>query len=83
MEQLNFIDNKTQTLSLEELELTYKEDYPNGLPMGGIYHCVLIRSVIAMLEKYGLKCDEPEIVAADNREKYRPGVTVSQSLAEQ
>ena len=23
MEQLNFIDNKTQTLSLEELELTY------------------------------------------------------------
>ena len=83
MEQLNFIYNKTQTLSLEELELTYKEDYPNGLPMGGIYHCVLIRSVMAMLEKYGLKCDEPEIVAADNREKYRPGVTVSPALAEQ
>ena len=43
---LDFSRNKTQELSLADLAKTYIENYPNGEPVGGIYHYVLINEML-------------------------------------
>lgn len=81
MKQLDFTQRNVEVLTLEELSQTYKENYPNGLPVGGMYHFVLMNQLIEMLEKAGFNPKVEEIFAANNREKYRPGVTISDAVA--
>ena len=74
--QLDFSKNKTQELTLEDLEKTYIEDYPNGQPVGGIYHYALIQAILEKLKAAGLKPEVQQITAADNGDRQRPGVTI-------
>lgn len=80
---LDFSVNKTQELSLENLAKTYSENYPNGEPVGGIYHYVLIQAILEKLEKAGLKPEVMQITAADNRDRMRPGVTIFKDMEAQ
>ena len=81
MKQLDFTRRNVEVLTLDELSQTYKENYPNGMPVGGMYHFVLMNQLIEMLEKAGFSPKVEEIFAANNREKYRPGVTISDEVA--
>jgi hypothetical protein len=74
--QLDFSKHKTQELTLEDLSRTYIEDYPNGQPVGGIYHFALIQEILKKLEAAGLKPEVQQITAADNGDRQRPGVTI-------
>ena len=79
-EKLDFSRNKTQELSLENLARTYIENYPNGEPVGGIYHYMLIRAILGRIERVGLKPEVLQITAADNRDRMRPGVTIFKEM---
>ena len=81
MKELDFTQRNVEVLTLEELSQTYKENYPNGMPVGGMYHFVLMNQLVEMLEKAGFSPKVEEIFAANNREKYRPGVTISDAVA--
>ena len=78
--QLDFSKNRTQELSLENLAQTYIENYPNGEPVGGIYHYMLINAVLERLQGAGLKPEVQQITAADNRDRMRPGVTIFKEM---
>ena len=79
---LNFAEKPVQVLTLEELERSYHENLPTGDPVGGIYHFALIREVLNLFEKHGLKPMILEIFAAANRDSKRPGVTILPQLEE-
>lgn len=81
MKALNFKENNVQTLTLEELKSTIHENYSNGMPCGGIYHYALMESLLEMLDKANLKPEVTEIFAANNRDKYRPGVSIDDKIA--
>lgn len=81
-EKLDFSQHKTQELSLENLARTYIENYPNGEPVGGIYHYMLIRAMMGRIERVGLKPEVMQITAADNRDRMRPGVTIFKEMEE-
>lgn len=72
---LYFDKENVQTLSLENLEKTIHENYSNGLPCGGIYHYELISRLLEDLEHNGFHPVVTEIFAANNRDRYRPGVS--------
>ena len=76
VEKLDFSRNKTQELSLNDLAKTYCENYPNGEPVGGIFHHMLIQVMLGRIERVGLKPEIQTITAADNRDRLRPGVTI-------
>ena len=72
---LDFAANPVQTLSLNDLRMTHAENYPDGTPVGGIYHYALLENILEMLEKANIKYEIGEIFAANNKYKRSPGVT--------
>lgn len=82
MEQgLYFDKENVQTLTLENLTKTIHENYSNGLPCGGIYHFELIGLLLDHLEHAGFKPQVTEIFAANNKDRYRPGVSIDEKTA--
>ena len=81
MRQLDFSKGKVEVLTLDELKATQTENYSNTqTPVGGIYHFDLIRRIVDHLDQAGLNPEIQEIFAANNADRYRPGVTVNQDL---
>ena len=78
--ELDFKHNKTQQLTLEELKETQHEDLSNGNPVGGIYHFNLLETLLSLCHVHGLNPQIASIVAADNQDKYRPGVTINERI---
>lgn len=72
---LDFKENKIQTLTLEELESTVKEENHNDEPVMGMHHFDFIKNVCSSVERAGLKHNIQEIWAADNNDRTRPGAT--------
>ena len=84
MEQgLYFDKENVQTLTLENLTKTIHENYSNGLPCGGIYHFELIGLLLDHLEHAGFKPQVTEIFAANNKDRYRPGVSIDEKTAQE
>ena len=81
MKELDFTQRNVETLTLEDLGQTFKENYPNGQPVGGIYHFELIQRLLDIMQAHNIKPVVQEIFAANNREKYRPGVSLSDVVA--
>lgn len=65
-----------QSLTLDQLEQTHRENYPDGSPVGGIYHFDLIHRILDMLDEKHLEWNIKEIFAANNKFKRSPGVTI-------
>lgn len=82
MRTLNFLENKVEVLTLDELEQSYHENHVDGQPVGGIYHFALIQQVIETFSRRGFHVEVQEVFAAQNREKSRPGVTVLPAVEE-
>ena len=72
---LDFSEKKVQAISLDALRMTITEKYPNGNPVGGIYHYQLIDQLLSWLKDVGYEAEVTDLFAANNRDKYRPGVT--------
>ena len=78
---LDFKKSNVQELTLPELTSTIHENYSNGLPCGGIYHYQLIETLLEELAKAGFSPEVDEIFAANNRDRYRPGVSIDERIA--
>ena len=72
----DFQTNNVETLNLETLKRTHKENDINGLPLKGIYHYQVIEKVAELCELNGLNYQIEEIFAAQNRNRQTPGVVI-------
>lgn len=82
MRTLDFTNNRVELLTLDELKQTVHENYPNGHPVGDIYHFDLIERLLEILDRRNIGTEVTEIFAANNHDRYRPGVTISREVAE-
>ncbi len=74
--QFDFKMNSIETMSLETLRRTHKEDDVYGNPVKGIYHYEVIQRMADLCEKHSLNYEVEEIFAAQNKNKNQPGVVL-------
>lgn len=74
--QFDFKTNSIETMNLDTLQRTHKENDIYGDPVKGIYHYQVILRIIEICEKYKLNYEVEEIFAAQNKNKSQPGVVV-------
>ncbi len=74
--QFDFKMNNIETMSLDTLRRTHKEDDVYGNPVKGIYHYEVIQRMADLCEKHNLNYEVEEIFAAQNKNKNQPGVVV-------
>ena len=74
--QFNFSVNNIETMSLDTLRRTHKENDIYGQPVKGIYHYEDIQRMADLCEKHNLNYEVEEIFAAQNKNKNQPGVVV-------
>ena len=72
----DFSKEKVQTITLAELEATYKENDVYGRPLGGIYHSDLINGISDMAREAGLEVEMGDMFAVNNLDGKRPGVAL-------
>lgn len=65
---------KTQALTLEQLERTHREVDVYGNPLRGIHHFQLINQILDMCNEFGYNTEVYDLFAAQNRDKTQPGV---------
>ena len=79
--QFNFSVNNIETMSLDTLRRTHKENDIYGQPVKGIYHYEVIQRMADLCEKHNLNYEVEEIFAAQNKNKNQPGVTTTLVVA--
>lgn len=72
---LDFDVSKVQTLTLEQLARTEKENDYNGNPLMGIYHFQLIQQIQEMCAERGYRAEIWDLFAANNKDRRAPGVS--------
>lgn len=72
----DFQHNNIETLSLDTLKRTHKENDIKGQPLTVIYHYQVIEQVAELCELNGLNYHIEEIFAAQNRNRQTPGVVI-------
>lgn len=84
MEQLlDFEKNKTQSLTFDQLKVTYKENDVYGNPLRGIYHYELINTIIQLCSMRNYDASLFDLFAAQNKDKLAPGVVLLPQVEEQ
>ena len=78
----DFSKEKVQTITLAELEATYKENDVYGRPLGGIYHSDLINGISNMASNAGLEVEMGDMFAVNNLDGKRPGVALLPEVEE-
>ena len=78
----DFSKEKVQTITLAELEATYKENDVYGRPLGGIYHSDLINGISNMARNAGLDVEMGDMFAVNNLDGKRPGVALLPEVEE-
>lgn len=77
---------KTQPITLNQLERTHREVDVYGNPLKGIFHFQLIGDILAMCNEVGYDVEIYDMFAAQNRDRTQPGVVklpqVEQRLGE-
>lgn len=74
--QFDFQNNNIETMTLDTLRRTHKENDIYGKPLKGIYHYEVIQRMMDLCEKHNLNFEVEEIFAAQNKNKNQPGVVV-------
>ena len=72
----DFEKAKVQTLTLDQLERTHKENDVYGKPLRGIYHYALLNEIIGMCKEYGYNVEVYDLFAAQNKDRNTPGVVL-------
>ena len=70
----DFEKAKTQAITLDQLNRTYRENDVYGNPLRGIYHYDLFNQVIGECEELGYNVEVYDMFAAQNRDRQSPGV---------
>lgn len=70
----DFEKAKTQIITLDQLNRTYRENDVYGNPLKGIYHYDLFNKVISECEELGYNVEVYDMFAAQNRDRQSPGV---------
>ena len=70
----DFEKAKTQAITLDQLNRTYRENDVYGKPLRGIYHYDLFSRVIDECEELGYNVEVYDMFAAQNRDRQSPGV---------
>ena len=78
----DFSKEKVQTITLQELEATYKENDVYGHPLGGIYHSDLINGISDIARGAGLEVEMGDMFAVNNLDGKRPGVALLPEVEE-
>ena len=78
----DFSKEKVQTITLQELEATYKENDVYGRPLGGIYHSDLINGISDIARSAGLEVEMGDMFAVNNLDGKRPGVALLPEVEE-
>ena len=78
----DFSKEKVQTITLAELEATYRENDVYGRPLGGIYHSDLINGISDMARRAGLEVELGDLFAVNNLDGKRPGVALLPEVEE-
>jgi len=76
MKTFNFNTEKIQTLDLETLRATYKENDVYGNPLKEVYHYQVISQILDICKANGLRYDIQDMFAANNNSKQFPGVSI-------
>ena len=79
---LDFEQNPCEVMTLQDLEKTHRENYPDGSPVGDIYHFQLMQTILEAADSEGLHPELKEVFAVNNRHKRSPGVTILPELAD-
>lgn len=72
----DFDKARVQTLTLEQLERTHKENDVYNKPLRGIYHYDLIKQVVEMCNAHNYKAEIYDLFAAQNKDRNTPGVVL-------
>ena len=74
--QFDFKNNSVETMTLETLRRTHRENDIYGKPVKGIYHYELLEQAMNLCQKHNLHYEVEEIFAAQNKNKDQPGVVI-------
>lgn len=72
----DFDKAKVQTLTLNQLERTHKENDVYGNPLRGIYHFQLLQTLINECNTLGYNVEVYDLFAAQNKDRNTPGVVL-------
>lgn len=72
----DFEKAKVQTLTLDQLERTHKENDVYGNPLRGIYHYALLNEIISMCKEQSYNVEVYDLFAAQNKDRNTPGVVL-------
>lgn len=81
--KFEFNENSSFPITLEGLSRSIVEKYPSGEAVGGIAHHILISEILSLIQEKGFSPIITDIFCANNRDKYRPGVTIDKERAAQ
>lgn len=79
----DFEKAKVQTLSLDQLARTHKENDIYGKPLRGIYHYDLLNQIIGMCNAQNYDVEVYDLFAAQNKDRNTPGVVLLPQVEEQ
>lgn len=79
----DFEQNTVETMTLETLKRTHKENDIYGNPVRGIYHYQVVERLAELCRNHNLNYEVEEIFAAQNRNKNQPGVVLLPQVEEQ
>ena len=74
--QFDFKNNSVETMTLETLRRTHRENDIYGKPVKGIYHYELLEQAMNLCQKHNFHYEVEEIFAAQNKNKDQPGVVI-------
>lgn len=80
--QFDFKTNNIETMDLDTLRRTYKENDIYGKPLKGLYHYEVIQNITDICHKHNLNYEVEEIFAAQNKNKNEPGVVLLPQVEE-
>lgn len=82
MDFLDFEKEKVQSINLETLERTFKENDIYGKPLRGIYHFELIRRMVEEAQNIGYDVEVYDMFAANNKDRISAGVSILPQIEE-
>lgn len=72
----DFEKAKVQTLTIDQLERTHKENDVYGKPLRGIYHYDLLNQIIGLCNEQNYDVEVYDLFAAQNKDRNTPGVVL-------
>ena len=80
---LDFEKAKVQTITLDQLARTHKENDIYDQPLKGIYHFALMQQIVDMCQEQNYNVEIYDMFAAHNKDRNQPGVVILPQIEKQ